>query len=121
MVENIESSIEHYAELFGHNNISKVINVISQKVRVCFVKISEGNFIELVEPIGSESVVHNLLKKNITYYHIAYKVKDIQKMVERLEIINYKKLESFYSEAFSGKQCVFLYTPDGHLVELIEE
>ena len=121
VVESIAESLGHYAELFGNENISDVITVTSQKVKVCFVKISEGSFIELVEPIGEDSVVFKLLKKRTTYYHIAYKVKDIHQMVEQLEKLNYKTLEFFNSEACNGKPCVFLYSPEAHLIELIEE
>lgn len=121
LVENIEISITHYSELFGKINISDVIVESSQKVKVCFVKISESSFIELIEPISEDSVVHKLLKKRITYYHIAYKVRDIHKMVDRLEKLNYKALEFFNSEAFNGNLCIFLYTPEAHLIELIEE
>jgi len=121
LVESIENSIIHYTELFGKENISNEFIVTSQKVKVCFVKISDGSYIELVEPLGEESVVYKLLKKRIDYYHIAYKVKDIYKMVDRLEKLNYKAIEFFNSEAYNGKLCIFVYTPDAHLIELIEE
>ena len=121
LVDSIESSIIHYSELFSKENISKVYLVDSQKVKVCFVKVSDGTFIELVEPMGEESVVFKLLKKRISYYHIAYKVTDIIATVNKLELLNYKALEYFNSEAFEGKRCIFLYTPDAHLVELIEQ
>jgi methylmalonyl-CoA/ethylmalonyl-CoA epimerase len=121
LVENIEESIAHYTAIFGKENISDVFNVTSQKVKVCFVKISDNNYIELVEPINEDSVVYKLLKKRTSYYHIAYKVKDIYDMVNRLEKLNYKTLEFFNSEACNGKPCVFLYTPEAHLIELIEE
>lgn len=121
LVDNIEDSRQHYTQLFGKEKISNVINVTSQKVKVCFVNHSEGSFIELVEPIGEDSVVYKLLKKRHSYYHIAYKVKDIHSMVEKLEKLNYKALDFFNSEGFAGKLCIFLYTPEAHLIELIEE
>ena len=75
----------------------------------------------MVEPIGEDSPVYNLLKKNTSYYHIGYKVKDIVATILKLETMNYKTMEIFYSEAFNGKRCVFLFTPEAHLIELIEE
>ncbi len=121
IVESIENSIAHYAKVFGEENISEIFSLGSQQIKECFVRNSETSFIGLVEPLNENSVVYKLLKKRISYYHIAYKVKDIQSMVLQLEKLNYKSLEFFKSEAFGNKSCIFLYTPDGHLIELIEE
>jgi hypothetical protein len=121
LVESIENSIPHYSMLFGKENISDIIMVSSQKVKVCFVKNAKNSFIELVEPLGEGSKVYKLLKKGISYYHIAYKVVNIASYVTKLEGLNYKALEYFYSEAFNNKKCIFLFSPDGHLIELIEK
>jgi len=121
LVENIEFSEKHYSELFGKESISKVYRIDSQKVNVCFVKIGDGSYIELVEPLGEDSLVYKLFKKKTSYYHIGYKVKDIITTIEKLECMNYKTLDVFDSEAFEGKRCVFLFSPEAHLIELIEE
>jgi len=121
LVESIENSATQYSELFGKANISGITTIASQKVKVCFVKISEASFIELVEPIDQESVVYKLLRKRVNYYHIGYKVADILFAVSKLEQLNYKALDFFNSEAFDGKRCIFLFTPDAYLIELIEQ
>ncbi len=121
LVENIDDSILHYSEIFGKKNISGIVNESSQKVKTCLVKISPETYIELVQPTHSDSSVNNLLKKRISYYHLAYKVKNIQRAVDRLCALNYKPLEYFDSCTFGGKKCIFLFTPEAHLIELIEE
>ncbi len=121
VVKSIDSSIKHYSELFGAESISKVYKIESQKVNVCFVKVGVDSHIELVEPLGEDSPVYGLLKKRASYYHIGYYVKDIIAEISRLESLNYKTMEVFNSEAFNGKRCVFLFTPEAHLIELIEE
>ena len=121
LVENIKSSLLHYTELFGVQNISNVYEITSQKVKICFVKVGDDIYIELVEPIGEESVVYKLLKKRISYYHVGYKVSNILVEVKKLEKLNYKAMDFFNSEAFDGKRCVFLFNPDAHLIELIED
>jgi len=121
LVENMEQSIDQYAALFGRSNISDCITVGSQKVKVCFVRNSGNTFIELVEPTDQESVVFKLLKKRINYYHLAYKVNDIDAAVQKLRELNYKPMDFFNSEAFDGKRCIFLFSPEAHLIELIEE
>lgn len=121
LVDDLEFSIRHYSDLFGETNISKVYKINSQKVNVCFVKVGDGSYIELVEPCGEDSVVYKLLKKRISYYHIGYKVTDILDEVKKLEALNYKAMDFFNSEAFNGGKCIFLFTPEAHLIELIEE
>lgn len=121
LVKNIKDSLAHYSAIFGEDSISDIYTVTSQKVNVCFVKNGTDSFIELVEPIGEKSPVNLMLKKNISYYHIAYKVENINDSIDHLENLNYKSLGIFNSEAFNDNKCVFLFTPDGHLIELIEE
>jgi len=121
IVSDMEEAIKNYALMFGWNNISEVYTLESQKVRECFVKNGENCYIGLVSPIGNDSVVSNLVKKGFSYYHLAYKVNNINDSITFLEKLNYKTLSKFSSEAFDGNLCVFLYTPDGHLIELIEE
>ena len=121
LVESIDDSIINYSKLFGEFNVSKITRINSQKVRVCFIKIASSHFIELVEPTEKDSPVYNLLKKRISYYHIGYKVANIDLAVSILEGLNFKKQEYFYSEAFEGRRCMFLFSPDTHLIELIEE
>lgn len=120
VVESIETSILHYSSLFGTENISNIYKIDSQMVNVCFVKVGPSSFIELVEPIGEESQVFKLLKKRVSYYHVAYKVNQITEAVARLEALDYKAMAYFNSEAFDGKRCIFLFSPEAHLIELIE-
>lgn len=121
LVESIDEALIHYTALFGSKNMSAIFTIESQKVKVCFVKNAENSFIELVQPLNEESIVYKLLKKKITYYHLAYTVKDIEATVLFLEELNYKPLEYFKSEAFNDRRCIFLFSPDTSLIELIEE
>ena len=121
LVDDIVASAENYAALVGKENISAPILVSTQKVKVCFVRTGAESFIELVQPTEEDSAVSKMLKKRVSYYHVAYKVKDIYAEIKRLESLQHKALEPFSSEAFNGKLCVFLFTPEVHLIELIEE
>ena len=121
LVDDIETSANHYKAIFGADNISPISFVASQKVNVCFVKNGTDSYIELVQPADDTSVVSKLLKKRLSYYHVAYKVANIYEAITKLEQLNYKAMELFNSEAFDGKLCVFLFTPEAHLIELIEK
>lgn len=121
LVKNINKTVEHYSLVYGAESISGITMIHSEKVNVCFVKIGSDSFIELVEPLNEESNVYQLIQKGIKYYHIGYKVEDIYDEVQRLEALNYKSLYFFNSEAFGGKKCIFLISPEAHLIELIEK
>lgn len=120
IVKNIEKSKIHYGVMFSPNKFSKTYFISSQNVNVCFMEVGENIFVEFVEPVGDNSVIATVIKKKINYYHIGYKVSSVDKAVETLCDQNFKLLETFHSEAFNGNKCAFLYSPELHLIELIE-
>jgi methylmalonyl-CoA/ethylmalonyl-CoA epimerase len=121
LVGNIEGAIGNYAKIFGKSSISQIYEIESQNVKVCFIGIASSAYIELIQPLSENSVVSKLLRKNISYYHIGYEVVDIEKEVKKLIDLNYKPIEYFNSEAFDGRKCIFLFSPDAHLIELIQK
>lgn len=120
LVEDMDSAVQNYTNIFGKESASAVIRVASQQVDVCFIKVGSSSYIELVHPYSEESKVFSMLKKRVTYYHTGYKVEDIVRAVAELEARDFKAMEYFSSEAFEGKRCIFLFSPDAHLFELIE-
>jgi len=120
LVKNIDEAIESYRGLFQPESIGEKIFISSQEVYVCFIGMGEGIFIELVQPSSETSVVRNMMKKGITYYHKGFLVDDIDASIKMLEEKNYKWLQTFRSEAFNNKRCAFLMSPVMHLIELIE-
>lgn len=119
-VESIEESVMTYGQLFGETAISKTVYITSQSVKVCFVRTGPNSFIELIEGVGENSTINRMLKKGISYYHVAYTTEDIEGTVNKLIEKNYKAMSFFISEAFENKRCIFLFSPEGHLIELIE-
>ena len=120
IVKDIEEAILHYKALFGEESVSEMYIVRSQGIKECFVRNGKDIYIGLVSPIDGSSVIYNLMKKGITYYHIGYEATNVDETIGKLEELNYKLISIFPSEAFSGKTCAFLYTPEGAIVELIE-
>ena len=120
LVDDMEVAVQNYTNIFGEESASEITRVASQHVDVCFIKVGISSYIELVRPYSDESKVFNMLKKRVTYYHIGYKVEDIVQAVAELEVQDFKVMEYFSSEAFEGKRCIFLFSPDAHLFELIE-
>ncbi|MCB9223352.1 MAG: VOC family protein [Crocinitomicaceae bacterium] len=120
VVESIEESLNTYRDTLGFTNISEVYHISSQKVKVCFVEVAPGNYLELVEPLDKESAVGKLLKKRQSYYHMGYFVNDFERSLANLEEKGLRIITSFVSEAFNNKRCAFLFTEELHMIELIE-
>ena len=123
LVESIEAGIAEYQLLHEQAQASEIYEIQSQEVRVCFVTLSPDNptVIELVQPLNEGSFLHKLMaKKGINFYHLGFFTPDIDAKTEELTAKDYRLVNSFHSEAFSGRKCVFLYSPSMHLIELIE-
>jgi methylmalonyl-CoA epimerase len=121
LVDDIEASKNIYKNILGFSNISGTIFVPSQKVYVCFIEIGNDTFLELIQPQDETSPLLKYRQKNINYYHLAYLVKNIDVVVAHLCSNDAILLTSFPSEGFNQKKTVFLYSPDRHLIELIED
>lgn len=120
VTENMESSIAIYKQM-GFQNISEVFFIQSQQVKVCFIETANNFFLELVEVLPSNVSLNKILKSKNPYYHVGYLVEDISASIAQLQNIDFYLVNQFSSEAFQGKQCAFLYSPEMHLIELIEK
>ncbi len=120
VVENIEQSLEIYKQTLGFHKISEVYHIVSQNVKVCFIEVGYGVYLELVEPSASDTPVSKLLKKRHSYYHIGYKTKQFDLAVKHFNANGTIMVTSFNSEAFNNKRCAFFYTKELHMIEIIE-
>ena len=121
IVSSIKKSLDHYKLMFSENKISKEFHIASQGVKVCFIETGNNVFLELIEPVDEGGSVAHLIEKKIKYYHAGYVVSNMDQTIDYLCSKDFKHLETFSSEAFDGKRCAFLYTPELHLIELIEK
>ncbi len=130
-VKSIAAALPAYQPLFP--NIGEAILVASQNVRVCFIELRPGCYLELVEPappsegavgqVGAarDSAVNAFLGKGRSYYHTGFLVDDFDTAARDLESQGAKPLEAFHSEAFGGRRCQFFLNTAFHLIEIMEE
>ncbi|MEM6261843.1 MAG: VOC family protein [Bacteroidota bacterium] len=120
---DMEASLASYQVLMGEAfEASKVYDITDQKVKVCFVKMTDGVSLELVQPLEESSSLARLhRKKGVNFYHMGFKVAEIDAAIESLVQKEYRLINKFSSEAFGMKTCAFLYNPELHLIELIEQ
>lgn len=120
LVENISAALETYAGTHTLSEIPTPVTVSSQKVRVCFLPVGNGTFLEFVEPDPTNAFLLKMLRKGTSYYHVGYFCEDLDQAVQSFVTAGAHELTRFQSEAFEGRCCVFLITAQQQMVELIE-
>jgi methylmalonyl-CoA epimerase len=120
-VRSIERALRYYLDVFGFRRISDTIDVDPEHVKVCFLEDGNGVKIELVEGVGDESPVRELLRRpGAGTYHICYQVKDIDRTVDELKNRGFRPFRRFEVENSGPRRFAFLLTPDRQLFELCE-
>ena len=79
---------------------------------------------ELIQPNSSNSPLHNVLerKNSNKMHHVAYTVEDIDQKCNDFRANGYGFLTNFFSaKAFDGSRVIFLMSPLGFIIELIEK
>ncbi len=94
--------------------------VSSQKVRVAFVGTTSGTLIELVQPDPDNQPLYKMLQKGISFYHVGFLCDDVNAKEKILIASGARIITRFCSEAFDGRECVFMLTQDGKMLELIQ-
>ena len=120
LVDDIEISKLNYKNVLNFTNQTATRFIPSLKISVSFIEIGKGVYIELIQP-SADSPLLKHRQKSTNYYHIGYFVENIEEAVKDLCEKGAMVLTSFKSESFNNNQCVFLFTADKHLIELIEK
>ena len=119
---SIEKSIALYRDLLGATKIHEPFDLPPQGVRVCFVDTPNSQ-IELIEPLGEGSPLHNFLARNPAggQHHVCFEVPDIDAAKAEMEAKGAKVLGPPRIGAH-GTPVIFVHPKDmgGVLVELME-
>lgn len=120
-VKSIDRALDYYLNLFGFRQVTEVLDVPTERVRVCFVEAPSRVLIELVEGIDDDSPVAEVLDRpGAGPYHLCYSVDDIDGAIRRLRAHRCFLLKRFDRPAHGHRRFAFLLTPDRQLFELCE-
>ena len=119
---SIERSVALYRDMLGATKIHAPFDLPAQGVRVCFVDTPNSQ-IELIEPLGEASPLHNFLAKNPAggQHHVCFEVPDIHAAKAEMEARGARVLGEPRIGAH-GTLVIFVHPKDmgGVLVELME-
>ena len=122
-VDSIDQYLADFMEpLFAPVSVSETFSDPIQQVKVCFVEMQGGTVIELVEPLGPDSPVNDVIgSKRGGVYHLCYEVDDLDAV-----LLSFRKKRCMPlgapvpAVAFDNRRIVFLMTPQRDLIELVE-
>lgn len=123
-VPSIEDAKKTYRDLYGvdASAITETRELAAQGVRFAFVNIANSQ-IELIEPLGGESPIHNFLQKNPKggQHHVCFEVADIYAARDEMVVRGAKVLNEPRIGAH-GTPIIFVHPKDsnGVLIELME-
>lgn len=121
-VPSINEAAQTYRDLYGCTDITPVKDMPEQGVKVAFVNLPNSQ-VELIEPLGEDSPIHNFLKKNPKggQHHVCFEVPEIHAAVKAMKdrgatILNEPRIGAH------GTLIVFVHpkNSNGVLIELME-
>lgn len=121
-VKDIDQAIKLYKDVFGIEP-NLVYESSYTKAKIAFIPIGDVR-IELIQPSIPESVVGKFLeKKGEGIHHISYKVKDVDKSLNELEMKGVQLIDKKSRKVRENEKVAFLHPKSTHgvLIELIQE
>ena len=119
-VENIEDMLPFWQEALGLP-LTHIKDVPSQKVRVAFLPVGEGE-VELVQPTDPDTGMSKFLKeKGPGLHHLCLEVENIDEALEALKTRGVRLINET-AQVLPGRKMAFLHpkSTGGVLVELYE-
>lgn len=135
-VKDLEISLDFYVNKLGlelisrqissNEYISDIVELVNlQEVKIAFIRIPGGNEIELLEYVGMERYPGNVRPCDYGSGHICLKVEGIEEMYEYLKLsgvrFRSKKIVEITLGANKGSKAIYMYDPDGYIIELMEK
>ncbi len=121
---SIDAAVAMYRNMLGATEIGEKFSMPEQGVWVCFVTLPNAQ-IELIEPYGEDSPIHNFLKTNPNggQHHVCFEVEDIIATRDEMRAKGARILGTGEPRIGAhGVPIIFLHPKDmgGVLVELME-
>lgn len=120
-VEDLDRAIEGYRDRYDVEPLYRE-RVEEQGVEEAMIPVG-GSFVQLLQPLGSETPVGRFLSKNGEgLHHIAYAVSSIEAALSHLKSLGARLIDSEPRAGGRGARIAFVHPGDltGTLVELVE-
>jgi methylmalonyl-CoA/ethylmalonyl-CoA epimerase len=122
VVPKLERVVSQYAKAFEFQETTLPFDDKAQRVRVAFVRVGDGTWLEFIEPVNADSPVSRFLEKTRGgYHHVAFEVADLDAAVQEWEASR-AVVVCRPVIGFEGRRVAFLFPnlPPNLLTEFIE-
>ena len=120
-VENIESSMRFYRDVFGVQPV-EVVEIADQGVRAALLRVggSQLEFIQPTDPTGS--VANFIRRRGEVVHHLCFEVEDLPGTLRRLDERGIAVIDETPRDGLSG-QIGFIHpkSTNGVLIELVDQ
>jgi methylmalonyl-CoA/ethylmalonyl-CoA epimerase len=121
VVGNIETKLRSYVENYGFEQISSILQIENQDVRVVLLgNPNDSVNIELVQPTSQDSPVASYLKRGGGVNHICFEVDDFDATAAKFRAKMVREPRPAPLEYFRGGRTFFIYR-DHSLIEFLEK
>ncbi|MXX00848.1 MAG: methylmalonyl-CoA epimerase [Acidimicrobiia bacterium] len=120
-VHDLDHALDEYQEKYGITPLYRE-TVASQGVEEAMIPLG-GSFIQLLQPLGSETPVGRFLaKRGEGVHHLAWTVADIDAALAHLKAQGARLVDSEPRPGGGGSRIAFVHPADlaGTLIELVE-
>lgn len=119
-VSNINEALQDLKELFTVKEVSEEVYDDNQKVKLKLIEIG-GFLIELIEGVGPDNPIKDMLKKRISFYHICFCTENIAEAIKMYIDKGGILVKKEAAPLFNNNTVAFLYLKHMGLIELLEK
>jgi catechol 2,3-dioxygenase-like lactoylglutathione lyase family enzyme len=91
-------------------------STVADGLRICNVEIAPDFYLEVIEPIAPGSGADHISKRGGGYYHLGFRVDDLEEGAARLERAKFVRVSTYRGR----NPYAFFVGPQGHAVELLQ-
>ena len=119
VVKNLQKSLQTYVEDYGYKQVSDILPIENQRVRVILLNCGNDANVELIEPIGEDSPVMSSLERGGGINHICYETDEFDALYEKFKTKVVRPPKPAPEEYFNGGRTFFIFRK-GELIEFLE-
>jgi methylmalonyl-CoA/ethylmalonyl-CoA epimerase len=120
-VRSIERAARQWAEAFGYQPVSPLVENGRQKVNVLFLARPGSLPVKLIEPTDASSPIEGLAQRGGGLHHLCFRCESLDAEVARLRAMGLRVLAPPQAaEAIEDGRIAFVYVGEGLTVELLQ-
>jgi methylmalonyl-CoA/ethylmalonyl-CoA epimerase len=120
-VKDLDDGISYWQNVFGYEQMTKIVSNSLQQVRVVFLSKDDSLTIKLIEPFESNKSLINFVNRGGGFHHLCFRCSNMNDQIQELTEKGLITLvQPQPGEAFNNHEIAFLLARYGLNIELID-